>query len=474
MPATLPDLLADAPANERSLLELRAEWPSLPEAHERVAARLRVFVLNCDPLGPGASSEARATATGDGDSFELVLYVPLEAARDAELLGDVCRSVLEVGVGQELLLSSGAYAQLAHAGKAPGLLSATGTLSALGQPAFAAAGKGWEPIGLGAIQDLVQAQLGPVDLDRSRVALEPAAEPAAGCPACAGRRFGFPAELADAQREMCAPHADRAAAIVTERLERARASNPDGWRAIGEASAALDEPTYGLPLALLSRLEQAIHRVPGETATDELLHGDAAAALELAEQLRNRSADFEEWIDAWMAHDWMSELAWDLARRGLVDDAVRVADAFAELDPQHCSMYAGDAAVILAEAGRADDARARAEANVRAFPRDVWARVHAGDVHRELDDHEQAEREYRRAGALAEGVGDGHDAAAVAQRLADLLSAVPGRERDAAEAARAEQRARAAHFGQRIAPTTGRNDPCPCGSGRKFKKCCGA
>jgi hypothetical protein len=24
------------------------------------------------------------------------------------------------------------------------------------------------------------------------------------------------------------------------------------------------------------------------------------------------------------------------------------------------------------------------------------------------------------------------------------------------------------------APKTGRNDPCPCGSGRKFKKCCGA
>jgi uncharacterized protein YecA (UPF0149 family) len=23
-------------------------------------------------------------------------------------------------------------------------------------------------------------------------------------------------------------------------------------------------------------------------------------------------------------------------------------------------------------------------------------------------------------------------------------------------------------------PHVGRNDPCPCGSGRKFKKCCGA
>ncbi|MCX6878804.1 MAG: SEC-C metal-binding domain-containing protein [Verrucomicrobia bacterium] len=26
----------------------------------------------------------------------------------------------------------------------------------------------------------------------------------------------------------------------------------------------------------------------------------------------------------------------------------------------------------------------------------------------------------------------------------------------------------------RAEPTTGRNDPCPCGSGKKFKKCCGA
>ncbi|CAN7721500.1 UPF0149 family protein [Caballeronia sp. LjRoot31] len=27
---------------------------------------------------------------------------------------------------------------------------------------------------------------------------------------------------------------------------------------------------------------------------------------------------------------------------------------------------------------------------------------------------------------------------------------------------------------QRAAPKVGRNDPCPCGSGKKFKKCCGA
>ncbi|MEK6426303.1 MAG: SEC-C metal-binding domain-containing protein, partial [Burkholderia gladioli] len=26
---------------------------------------------------------------------------------------------------------------------------------------------------------------------------------------------------------------------------------------------------------------------------------------------------------------------------------------------------------------------------------------------------------------------------------------------------------------QRDAPKVGRNDPCPCGSGKKHKKCCG-
>ncbi|MCA9555941.1 MAG: SEC-C domain-containing protein, partial [Myxococcales bacterium] len=26
----------------------------------------------------------------------------------------------------------------------------------------------------------------------------------------------------------------------------------------------------------------------------------------------------------------------------------------------------------------------------------------------------------------------------------------------------------------RAEPKVGRNDPCPCGSGKKYKKCCGA
>lgn len=479
-PPDLHGLLADAPSLERSLLELRARWQSLPEAHARVAAKLRVFVLNWDPLGWLPSPfEARATATGDGDTFELVLYVPLPdvlGTQDAAgLLGDLSRSVIEVGVEQELLLDSGAYAQLAHAGRAPDLLSAAGRLSAIEPPTLAPATAGWEPIGLGAIQDLVQAAFGPVDLDRSRVVLDPVADPAPGCPACAGGGFGFPAELADAQAAMCAPHSERAAEVVASRLERAETSNPDAWRAITDASTALSEPTYGLPLELLGHLEHAVDRLPDEQATSELLRADAAAALELADRLRGRPADFEDWVEGFMGHEWMTQLPWDLARRGLVDEATRVADAFAELDGDHGAIYANDAAVLLAEAGRGDDARARVDANLRAYPSDAWTHIHAGDVHRTLAEPDRAEREFRRAAALAEARGDRDSVSAIAARLRDLLAALPGREEEAAQAARTAERVLAAEeLGQRIAPRTGRNEPCPCGSGRKFKKCCGA
>lgn len=410
-PADLRALLADAPALERSLLELDATWRSLPEAHARVAARLRVFALNWNPLGwMGGPFEVRATATGDGDTFELVLYVPLPdlvGIRDAAgLLGDLSRSVVDVGVEQELLLASGAYAQLAHAGKVPGLLSATGGLTAIEPPLFAPATAGWEAIGLGAIQDLVQAELGPVDLDRSLVRLDPAADPAPGCPACAGQRFGFPAELLDAQAAMCDPHAERAGEIAATRLERADASNPEGWRAIADASSALSEPTHGLPLELLDRLEQAVDRITDTEATPEILQADAEAALELADRMRGQAAAFGDWVESFMAADWMLQLPWDLARRGLVDPATQVADAFAELDAANRSMYANDAAMMLAEAGRADEARARVEVNLREYPADVWTHVHAGDVHRSLADPDRAEQAFRRASALAQAGGE--------------------------------------------------------------------
>jgi uncharacterized protein YecA (UPF0149 family) len=37
-----------------------------------------------------------------------------------------------------------------------------------------------------------------------------------------------------------------------------------------------------------------------------------------------------------------------------------------------------------------------------------------------------------------------------------------------------ERASRAAFAGAGVAVNTGRNDLCPCGSGRKYKRCCGA
>jgi len=41
--------------------------------------------------------------------------------------------------------------------------------------------------------------------------------------------------------------------------------------------------------------------------------------------------------------------------------------------------------------------------------------------------------------------------------------------RDTANAAEAQAKAKPVRTG----PKVGRNDPCPCGSGKKYKSCCG-
>ncbi|MCP9491562.1 MAG: hypothetical protein MSC31_17055 [Solirubrobacteraceae bacterium MAG38_C4-C5] len=50
----LEELLAQTPDDdegEYAPLELELGWPGLGDAHERLAARLRVFVITRDPLG---------------------------------------------------------------------------------------------------------------------------------------------------------------------------------------------------------------------------------------------------------------------------------------------------------------------------------------------------------------------------------------------------------------------------------------
>lgn len=138
-------------------------------------------------------------------------------------------------------------------------------------------------------------------------------------------------------------------------------------------------------------------------------------------------------------------------------------------------MFANDVAVILAEAGRDEPALARVQQNLRRFPEDLRTQIHAGNVHLALSDHASAEQAFRAALARARAQGDASGVADANQRLRRLLAGQPGREQELQATVMDMQRAtRAASGGARLAVKIGRNDPCPCGSGRKYKRYCGA
>ncbi len=487
LPAELLEALDRAPDDERVLLELSLAWTGLDEPAARIAARLRVFLVTWDALEWHGRRPARATATGDGDGFEVVLYLKLDdvlwetresGAGIADVLGGYAASVLDVGARHEQALVAGVYPQIAFAGTAPGLLSEAGRLPALKPASVGLRSSGWEPIGLGAIQDVVQEAFGPVDLDRSPVRLAPVDAPDPDCPACSGARFGFPAEISEATAQMCAAHVERADTLIDGRMQRGWHSNKEGMDAILGASSMLGEPTCGLSLKLLLELDDITGRDPTIGLSAVELERDAELALAVAGRLAGRPERFEELLQSErLSPSWLLELPLALAAGGLVDEAVAVGDAYATLDASDGATFARDVAVILAEAGRGDDALPRVDALLRRAPDDVWAHVGAGDVRAALRDAREAERAYRRALALAQGRdGSAWDVAAVSQRLGDVLAGQPGREDEAEEIVRAARRAeRASYGGSRVVVAkVGRNDPCPCGSGRKHKRCCGA
>jgi len=491
LPEDVRAALAGPPADEKALLELQPFWPGLDGAEARVAARLRLFLLTWDPLGwledrPLGS----ATATGDGDQYEVVLYLPLQVvlrharmleATVAESLALWAESVVAVGAAHEALLVAGGYPGLAAKGTVPELLSEPRAERAFRSPTIRLAAPGWEPIGLGAIQDLVQDAFGPVDLDRTAVRLQPASRSDPRCPACAGRRFGFPAELEEAREEMCRTHSSQAERVREERLARAAESNPEGWTAIVEASARLSRPSAGVPPHLEQQLDAALERDPERRLSPEDLRADAGLALALAAHFAARPeafADFRLETDWYL--DWLIELPLALAAAGLVDEAVQVGDTYAELGEEARSFFANGVAVALAKAGRREEALARAEDNLRRFPGDVWTLLCAGDVRAALGNAEAAEAAYAEAIELADATQEGEELAEAYERLSELLAGQPGRQEEAQEAALEAEAWRSALDGEpdqeepRHVVKIGRNEPCPCGSERKYKRCCGA
>ncbi|MCE7007049.1 hypothetical protein LWC34_30090 [Kibdelosporangium philippinense] len=418
LPDDVRQLLAVPPVTEKKLLELGVAWPGLSPSQARMADALRLFVMTWDPLEwRPRRPDGLATANAVPSDLELVVYAPVwslvEVAGErevtmADVLGSMAGSAVVTAAAHEQSVISGEYPDLVTRQAIPDLLSDLAAGFALGPVAVRLVSAGWEDIGLGAITDVVQHAFGAVDLDRSLVELAVAAELRLGCPACAGRRFHFPAELAEAQDGMCPAHQREAARVISTRLARANASNPDGWGALADASRRLEQPH--LPNGLATKLagaDEAMYVVtePGELAI-RAEHVVRAAGWfpgrpdELAVALGQEPGPMAQ------LPDWLVNLVLDLGRAGLGIEAAMVGDALARVDPDDTAFYHGMAAVALAEAGLAEEARARIEAGLARWPDDFWIRMHAGDALAALGDLDGAEAHFSTALGMAEQADD--------------------------------------------------------------------
>jgi hypothetical protein len=407
--AGLPDdvgaLLASPPLTETRLLELAARWEGLSPAQAKMAEALRLFVVTWDPL-EWLVPRPEAVATANAWPLEIVVYVPVwslaETARRREttiaaVLAELGGRAITAGAAHEDAVTSGRYAELAARGEVPDLLSGTPG-PALGQAVITAEPAEWGPIGLGAITDFVQQAFGPVNLDRSLVELTVTSDPWPGCPACAGRRFRFPADLSDSQDRMCPLHRHEADTVIRRRIARAETSNPAGWRMLGDASARLSLPH--LPGGLATRL-----------AAEKDLVRRARLLAEAAAGFAGRPDDFgsalaENRDQAGRFPGWPVTLIRDLGRAGHGSEAVTLSEVLAVVDPARHGLFTGEAAVALAEAGLGDDARARIADNVERWPDDLRTQLLAGDALVVLGDAEAALGHFQAAMPLAQQAKD--------------------------------------------------------------------
>ena len=420
--AGLPDdvqaLLASPPLTETRLLELSARWQgvSLTPALARMAEALRLFVVTWDPL-EWLAPRPEAVATANAWPLEIVIYVPVwslaEMARREEttvaaVLAGLGGRAVATAAAHEDAVTSGRYAGLAARGEVPDLLSgdpapamggpAMGG-SALGEAVIVAESREWDAIGLGAITDFVQQEFGPVELDRSLVELTVTDDPWPGCPACAGRRFKFPADLADSRDGMCRAHRNEADTVIRRRIARAEGSNLTGWRMITDASTRLSLPH--LPGGLATRLAAA----KNDPVRRARLLAEATAGF------AGRPDDFgsalaENRDQAGRFPGWPVTLIRGLGRAGQGTEAVMLSEALAVVDPARQGLFTGEAALALAESGDADEARAKVAENVERWPGDVRARILAGDALAVLGDTEGALAHLQVALPLAEQAKD--------------------------------------------------------------------
>ena len=172
-------------------------------------------------------------------------------------------------------------------------------------------------------------------------------------------------------------------------------------------------------------------------------------------------------------YDWLDTLPLTLVDAGLAQEGAVLAKRWQQIWPDNDNLLE-DLPIILAEAGFDAEAREQAQKNLEYSDGDVWTRIKAGDTFNSLKDFPAAEAHYRKA---LETASDNDEREGVLERLAPLMRQL-GRKEEAEkliiDSSRRAYASKPPVFPEtERAPKIGRNEPCPCGSGKKYKKCCG-
>jgi len=243
-----------------------------------------------------------------------------------------------------------------------------------------------------------------------------------------------------------------------------------------------------------------------------IVQRDAALVRRLVPVLAGRGEQILAIAQAFnvAADEWFESVHFELADHGLMAEALELCTMLVDTFPQQ-EYLRHDRAIILARAGHRDEARQLIDARRASNPEDLDIMDQAADVLVLLGEDAEAEALSRQVREHAEGGLDGELIESATERLVMLLrkrgeedearklfeELVDREEEDMAldaddpEFDEAELGgpvdADALRLGEirpiealpaptggvhRTGPKVGRNDPCPCGSGKKFKKCC--
>jgi hypothetical protein len=531
-PISADDLVAvlrGAPVLDKSELTVAVDWPKgtwgpdagalAPLVHARIITWDPLLDLIEDPRPTAWTSVVPAADDGGPAGSTLTVWIPISTtwssaevdhAGAADVVARLVASAVVAGAPSGLAVLDASDAARRSRGVGPDLLSAVDSAevdaAVRRRPGLTVVSDGWQPIELPTLVAAAESRFGPILLDLSRVRLDRAPSHRASCPACHNETFGFVAELEDARESMCPFHTEAAGTVITRRLRKAQHTNPDGMEAVTEATIALEYPHVPEPAAhLLRRLTIDSDRLwreflasdggadGGESPEADVLairHADVDAELQAFELLGAVFAGHPEQAHSLVTaeegiEDFGRSLAIALDDAGRPADMLRMFDILTGLSPAG-THHRAEAAAFAARAGLHDEAVRRVEALDPADQRDAFVLRECGRALVEAGRPSDAPELLRRAVVIARREEDLDLAWGAAVELVEVLVAAGADTADVAAAeaeagqlrelrlARDQARGAGVDAPQRAAISVGRNDPCPCGSGKKYKRCCGA